>query len=222
MADAHSDSVFDFRDHLTPELIEQVLNEAVRTLFERTGHRYHVHIEFEADGYILRCQRDDGYHCALHTKKPAALGPALETAYGRTDTVAAENCARIWLTLSVPRDVEAVVRGHKAQQAGIDPQDWWKNDPGTLVAIIANGTVEVRDWATQGGYCSPNHLAFYVGDSCVYRVSKKLVGAEPSDEILNAAWDVYQDGLAAGERLGVKAGRKALKRELAALLSEEA
>ncbi|MCJ2084205.1 hypothetical protein [Methylobacterium sp. J-090] len=222
MADADTATAFDYRDHLPAELIKQVLDDTVSALSERTGRRYHVHIEFEADGYVLRCQRDDGYHCTLQSKKPKKLDPSLDAAYGRTDTVTAENSARIWLTLSVKADVEAIIRGHNAEQAGIDPQDWWKNDPGELVATIANGTVQVREWDTQDGLTSVNQWAFFVNGKCVYRVGKRFTGPVPSADLLTAIWNIYQDGITAGQRLGVKAGRRTLQRELAALLTEEA
>lgn len=212
----------DYRGRVSADEISSILANATLVLTARTGAHFKLRLDLEDDGYTIRCEREDGYHCALKGTLHSILIKSDDGNFVPLQDPDPKRRHQRWLGYSVQRDVEAIIRGHKAQQAGIAPEDWWKNDPGEVFATIANGTVDVRQWDTQGGLMAPNSWAFYIGDTCAYRISKKLTGPVPTVEVLDALWETYQDGISAGERLGFKEGRRSLKRELGALLKEEA
>lgn len=202
----------------TGEVIQELLAQAARDLLERTGERYKLALD--TDTAILTATRTkDGFHCAFEVRRSPVFQRAKGEAIG--GVLAPEETARSYLAARLSGIVRIIVRTHKAEAAGIAPEDAWRNDPGEPYATIRQFGVNVHRFDTVDSLTSM-HWSFYVRDRRIFSASPRLLGDTPSVEVLTAVWTAYQDGMTAGERIGVKDGRKALKRELRDLLAVEA
>jgi hypothetical protein len=162
---------------------------------------------------VLKVVRQrDGFHSAFEVPRGPHLTRLKGQAFGDVEQLRDES-GRTALALRLQEYVAMIVRTFRAEAAGIDPNEAWRNDPGEPYATLPDCGVTVHRFDTVDSMTSFD-WSFYVGDRRVYRASKRLLGDAPSIEVLTAVWKAFQDGVAAGERAGFKDGEQAAKSHL--------
>lgn len=202
----------------TGEVIQELLAQAARNLLDRTGERFQLALDTDT-AILTAIRKKDGFHCAFEVRKGPVFTRTEGEAIGGLD-LSGEWRARTELEHRLAAIVRVITRTHKAEVAGVAFNEAWRNDPGEPYATLPVFGVTVHRFDTVDSLMS-HHWSFYIGDRRIFSASPNLLGDAPSVEVLTAVWTAYQDGMTAGEQIGFKDGRKALKRDLRDLLAVE-
>lgn len=200
-----------YNGYPTGEVLQELLDQTSRDLLERTGE--HFGLTFDANESLLKAvRRRDGYHCAFEIRRGPMLTRQHGQCFGEIDALR-EKSDRTAMAMRLLDIVATIARTCRAEAAGINPNEAWRNDRGEPYATLPDCGVTVHRFDTVDSMTS-HDWSFYVGDRRAYRASRRLLGEAPSVEILTAIWKAFQDGVSAGERAGFKDGEQAAKKHL--------